>query len=180
MSIKADFSFCCQYCNDLQLVYVKKKQHFQACPSPPPPLPAILGGGLCYSESFHPVPKKIAEFTLSAVQELPEVGGKGGPGWGGQVQTNAVGRSIMKHTNTQLCVDSLPLFSPSRHNRPLIPLRSAHGGQTVPVQQRQPHLVEPNSGIIWDYGRRRIEQRACWIPHCTDVTRLRLRKAELL
>lgn len=47
---------------------------------------------------------------------------------------NAGGRSIMKHTNTQLCVDSLPLFSPIRHNRPLIPLRSAHGGQTVPVQ----------------------------------------------
>lgn len=40
---------------------------------------------------------------LSAVQELPEVGGKGGPGWGGQVQTNAGHRSIMKHTNTQLC-----------------------------------------------------------------------------
>lgn len=55
-----------------------------------------------------------------------EVGGKGGG-----VEER---RSIMKHTNTQLCVDSLPLFSPIRHNRPLIPLRSAHGGQTVPVQ----------------------------------------------
>lgn len=39
--------------------------------------PAILGVGGGYSESFHPVPKKIAEFTLSVVQELPEVGGQG-------------------------------------------------------------------------------------------------------
>lgn len=44
--------------------------------------PAILGGEeSCYSESFHPVLKKIAEFTLSVVQELPEVGGQ----WEGKV-----------------------------------------------------------------------------------------------
>lgn len=64
----------------------------------------------------------------------------------------------MKHTNTQLCVDSLPPLPPIRHNRPLIPLRSAGGGHTVPVQQRRPHLVDLNSGIISAYDRRRMEQ----------------------
>lgn len=97
---------------------------------------------------------------------------------------------FMKHTNTQLCVDSLPLFLPICPNRPIIPLRSARGGQTVPVQQRLPHLVEPNSGIILAYGWRRIEQRGVPVVvvvvvggvshHCTGLTRLRVRRAELL
>lgn len=102
----------------------------------------------------------MLEFPLSAVRELPEVWGQ----WEGKVavqgwsQSHRRGRgqSIMKHTNTQLCVDSVPLFLPIHHNRPLIPLRSAHQGQAVP----QPHLVEPNSGIILAYGRSRIEQGA--------------------
>lgn len=60
----------------------------------------------------------------------------------------ARGQSIMKHINTKLCVDSLPLRLPIHHSRPLIPLRSAHQGQRVPIQRTQPHLVEPNSRII--------------------------------
>lgn len=158
----------------------KKNNTFRLVQALPLPCPLSSGEDCVTLKAFIPFPKRLLNSRCLLSKSSLKWEGKVVRGGGGQVQTNAVGRSIMKHTNTQLCVDSLPLFSPSRHNRPLIPLRSAHGGQTVPVQQRQPHLVEPNSGIIWDYGRRRIEQRACWIPHCTDVTRLRLRKAELL
>lgn len=77
-----------------------------------------------------------------------------------QSPIQARGQTIMKHTNTQLCVDSLPLFLPIHHNRPLIPPRSAHQGQTAPVQRTRTHLVEPKSGIILAYGRSRIEQGA--------------------
>lgn len=100
--------------------------------------PTILEGESCFFESFHAVPK-ISELPLSAVRELPELWGqwegKVAQGWS-QSQRQARGQSIMKHTNTQLCVDSLPLFLPIHHNRPLIPLRSAHQGQTVPIQWR--------------------------------------------
>lgn len=62
--------------------------------------PAILGGESCYSGSFHPVPKKTAEFMLSAVQELPEVGGQGeGKVVGGVVERRRPRRyETQKHT----------------------------------------------------------------------------------
>lgn len=88
----------------------------------------------CFFEPFHAVPKLS---WVPAVWELPERrgqwGGKVVQGWS-QSQRRARGQSIMKHTNTQLCVDTHPLFLPIQHNRHLIPLRSAHQGQTAPVQ----------------------------------------------
>lgn len=124
--------------------------------------PATLQGELCFFENFHSIPK-ISAFLPSAAWELPELWGQ----WEGKVvrgrsqsPIQARGQTIMKHTNTQLCVDSLPLFLPIHHNRPLIPPRSAHQGQTAPVQRTRTHLVEPKSGIILAYGRRRIEQGA--------------------
>lgn len=62
----------------------------------------------------------------------------------------------MKHTNTQLCVDSLPLFLPIHHNSPLIPLRSTHQGPDSAHPVALPHLVEPNSGIILAYACSRV------------------------
>ena len=66
----------------------------------------------------------------------------------------------MKHTNTQLCVDSRPLFLPIHHNSPLIPLRSAHQGPDTAHPVALLHLVEPNSGIILAYACSRIGQGA--------------------
>lgn len=95
-------------------------------------------GRIMFPESFHAVPE-ISEFLPSAARVLPELRGqwegKVVQGWS-QSQRQARGQSIMKHTNTQLCVDSLPLFLPIHHNSSLIPLRSAHQGQTVPIQWR--------------------------------------------
>lgn len=77
-----------------------------------------------------------------------------------QSQRQARGQSIMKHTNTQLCVDSLLVFLSIHHNSPLIPLRSAHQGPDTAHPVALPHLVEPNSGIILAYARSRMEQGA--------------------
>lgn len=70
--------------------------YFRACLSTPP---LSWGGG--YSESFHPVPKKIAEFTLSVVQELPEVGGQdrwSRSGGGGEERWRPERYETHKHT----------------------------------------------------------------------------------
>lgn len=96
--------------------------------------PTIPQGESCSFESFHAVPE-ISEFLLSVVLELPELRGqwegKMVQGWS-QTQRQARGQSIMKHTNTQLCVDSLPLFLPIHHNSPLIPLDLLNGARQCP------------------------------------------------
>lgn len=69
--------------------------------------------------------------------------------FGAEARDGARGRSIMKHTNTQLCVDNLPLFLPIPPQQLTNPSYicssrpdSAHGGVL-------PHLAEPNSRVIF-------------------------------
>lgn len=117
---------------------LKRRQHFQMiqCACLSTSLPQSLRENHVSLKAFMPFQKFRSSCCLQSESSLNcEVSGRERwfRGWS-QSQRQARGQSIMKHTNTQLCVDSLPLFLPIHHNRPLIPLRSAHQGQTVPIQ----------------------------------------------
>lgn len=73
----------------------------------------------------------------------------------------------MKHKNTQLCVDSLPVFNSS-----LIPLRSAHHTPDSAHPVVLLHLVEPNSAIILAYGHIRAgepKRQTSWSPSLNPI-----------
>lgn len=76
------------------------------------------GGSRVSLKSFHVVPETFGDSRRLRSESSPKrevsgwVVGSGGEGdqvWS-QSRRRAGGQSIMKHTNTQLCVDSVPLL----------------------------------------------------------------------